>query len=164
MSIALLFPGQGSQIPGMLDALPDHPAVTQTLDEVSEYLNTDILELDSEEALRSSVSVQLALLACGVSMARALTEEGVVPEAVAGLSVGAFAAAALSGVISLSDAVCLVRQRAAGRIAGPLQAANWLGEMAGRMREGGLSWARGLSVVSGPGSPGSRLFAPGQGI
>ena len=112
MSIAFLFPGQGSQVPGMLHALPDHSAVTRTLDEVSEYLNSDIRELDSEEALRSSVSVQLALLACGVSMARALTEEGVDPEAVAGLSVGAFAAAVLCGVISLSDAVSLVRQRA----------------------------------------------------
>jgi malonate decarboxylase epsilon subunit len=112
MSIAFLFPGQGSQMPEMLRALPDHPAITRTLDEVSEYLDTDVRELDSEEALRSSVSVQLALLACGVSMARALTEEGVEPEAVAGLSVGAFAAAALSGVITLSDAVSLVRQRA----------------------------------------------------
>ena len=112
MSIAFLFPGQGAQFPGMLHALPDHPAVTRTLDEVSEYLNTDIRDLDSEEALGSSVSAQLALLACGVSVARALTEEGVEPEAVAGLSVGAFAAAVLSDVISLSDAVCLVRQRA----------------------------------------------------
>src|ERR1700679_677937 len=112
MSIAFLFPGQGSQVPGMFNALPDHPAIRRTLDEVSECLNTNIRELDSEEALQSSVSVQLGLLACGVSMARALTEEGVEPEAVAGLSVGAFAAAALCGVISLSDAVSLVRQRA----------------------------------------------------
>jgi malonate decarboxylase epsilon subunit len=112
MSVAFLFPGQGSQVPGMLHALPDRPAVTRTLDEMSEYLNTDIRQLDSEEALQSSVTVQLALLACGVSMARALTAEGVVLEAVAGLSVGAFAAAVLCGVISLSDAVRLVRQRA----------------------------------------------------
>jgi malonate decarboxylase epsilon subunit len=112
MSIAFLFPGQGSQESGMLHALPDHPAVTRTLNEMSEYLNTDIRGLDSEEALQSSVSVQLALLACGVSMARALTEEGVEPEAVAGLSVGAFAAAALCDVIGLSDAVRLVQQRA----------------------------------------------------
>ena len=112
MSIAFLFPGQGSQVPGMLHNLPDHPAITRTLDEVSECLNMDIGELDSEEALQSSISVQLALLTCGVSMARALTEEGVEPEAAAGLSVGAFAAATLCGVVSLSDAVRLVRQRA----------------------------------------------------
>ena len=112
MSIAFLFPGQGSQVPGMLRALPGHPAISRTLDEVSESLGADVRELDSVEALQSTVSVQLALLACGVSMARALIEEGVEPEAVAGLSVGAFAAAVQSGVITLSDAVHLVRQRA----------------------------------------------------
>jgi malonate decarboxylase epsilon subunit len=112
MSIAFLFPGQGSQVPGMLHALPDHPAVKRTLDEMSEYLHTDVRELDSEEALQSSISVQLALLTSGVAMARALTEEGVEPEAVAGLSVGAFGAATLCSVISLSDAVRLVHQRA----------------------------------------------------
>jgi malonate decarboxylase epsilon subunit len=112
MSIAFLFPGQGSQIPGMLHALPDHPAVARTLDEVSEYLKADIRELDSEKALQSSVSVQLSLLASGVAMARALIEEGVQPEAVAGLSVGTFAAAVQCGVISLCDSVRLVKQRA----------------------------------------------------
>jgi len=112
MSIAFLFPGQGSQVPGMLRALPGHPAISRTLDEVSESLGADVRELDSVEALQSTVSVQLALLACGVSMARALIEEGVEPEAVAGLSVGAFAAAVQSGVISLSDSVHLVQQRA----------------------------------------------------
>lgn len=90
---------------------PDHPAVTRTLDEVSEYLNTDIRELDSEKALRSSVSVQLALLAC-VSRWLRCSPKTCRPEAVAGLSVGAFGAAVLCGVISLPDAVRLVRQRA----------------------------------------------------
>jgi malonate decarboxylase epsilon subunit len=112
MSVAFLFPGQGSQAPGMLHALPDHPAIVRTLDEVSESLGANVLELDSAEALQSTVSVQLALLASGVAMARALMEEGVQPEAVAGLSVGAFAAAVQSGVISLSDSVHLVQQRA----------------------------------------------------
>jgi malonate decarboxylase epsilon subunit len=112
MSVAFLFPGQGSQVPGMLRALPDHPAIARTLDEMSESLGANVRELDSEEALQSTVSVQLALLASGVPMARALIEEGVEPEATAGLSVGAFAAAVLSGVISLSDSVHLVQQRA----------------------------------------------------
>ena len=112
MSVAFLFPGQGSQVPGMLHALPEHPAIARTLDEVSESLGADVRRLDSAEALMSAVSVQLALLASGVAMARALVEEGVEPKAVAGLSVGAFAAAVQSGVISLSDAVHLVKQRA----------------------------------------------------
>jgi len=70
MSVAFLFPGQGSQVPGMLHTLPDHPAIGRTLDEVSESLGENVLELDSTEALRSTVSVQLALLASGVGVAR----------------------------------------------------------------------------------------------
>ena len=112
MSVAFLFPGQGSQVPGMLHNLPDHPAVARTLDEVSESLHADVRELDSAEALRSTVSVQLALLASGVAVARALIEEGVKPQAVAGLSVGAFAAAVAADVLSLADGARVVKERA----------------------------------------------------
>jgi malonate decarboxylase epsilon subunit len=111
MSVAFQFPGQGSQVPGMLHNLPDHPAVARTLDEVSESLHADVRELDSAEALQSTVSVQLALLASGVAMARALFEEGVNPEAVAGLSVGAFAAAVAAKVLTLAEGVRLVKER-----------------------------------------------------
>jgi malonate decarboxylase epsilon subunit len=64
----------------MLHALPDHPSVARTLDEVSESLGKNVLELDSPEALRSTISVQLALLASGVAVARALIAEGVEPK------------------------------------------------------------------------------------
>ena len=111
MSVAFLFPGQGSQVPGMLHNLPDRAAVVRTLDEVSETLRADVRGLDSAEALQSTVSVQLALLTSGVAVARALFEEGVKPEAVAGLSVGAFAAAEAAGVLDLGDAVRLVKER-----------------------------------------------------
>jgi malonate decarboxylase epsilon subunit len=114
MSVAFLFPGQGSQIPDMLHNLPDHAAVARTLDEVSQSLNRDVRELDSAEALQSTVSVQLGLLTAGVAVARALFEEGVKPEAVAGLSVGAFAAAVMAGVLSLADGVRLVKERGEG--------------------------------------------------
>ena len=70
MSVAFLFPGQGSHVPGMLHTLPDHPSIERTLDEVSEALGEKVLELNSREALRSTVSVQLASLAPGVAMAR----------------------------------------------------------------------------------------------
>jgi malonate decarboxylase epsilon subunit len=112
MSVALLFPGQGSQTPDMLDRLPDHPAVRQTLEEVSAELGYDVRTLDSPEALRSTVPVQLALLTAGVAAARALEAEGVIPEAVAGLSVGAFGAAVHAQVLTLANAVQLVKQRA----------------------------------------------------
>jgi malonate decarboxylase epsilon subunit len=95
----------------MLHALPDHPEIAQTLDEVSESLGQNVLELDSTAALQSTISVQLALLASGVAVARALIADGVEPEAVAGMSVGAFAAAVVAGVLNLADGVKLVKQR-----------------------------------------------------
>jgi malonate decarboxylase epsilon subunit len=116
MSVAFLFPGQGSQAPGMLHNLPDHAAVARTLDEVSGTLGADVRGLDSAEALQSTVSVQLALLTSGVAVVRALCAEGVKPEAVAGLSVGAFAAAVAAGVLDLGDGVRLVKERAEGML------------------------------------------------
>ncbi len=112
MSIAFLFPGQGSQFPGMLHQLLDHPEVERTLEEISSVVGSDVRGLDSEQALKSSVSVQLALLASGVATARALIEQGVQPAVVCGLSVGAFAAAVVAEVLSLEDAVRLVKLRA----------------------------------------------------
>ena len=112
MSIAFLFPGQGSQSTGMLHRLLDHSEVERTLDEVSSVLRCDVRSLDSEEALASSLSVQLALLASGVATARALIQNGVQPSVVCGLSVGAFAAAVVADVLPLEDAVELVKLRA----------------------------------------------------
>src|ERR1700761_3071743 len=112
MSTAFLFPGQGAQVPGMLHTLPEHSAIERTLTEASDHLHRDVRELDSEQALQSSVPVQLALLTAGVAVARALAEEGVAPEAVAGLSVGAFAAAVHCGALGFPDALRLVEQRA----------------------------------------------------
>ena len=112
MSLAFLFPGQGSQTPGMLHALPDHSAISRTLDEASQTLHSNVQDLDSAESLQSTVAVQLALLTAGVAVARAFAEEGVVPEAVAGLSVGAYAAAVHCGVLGFTDAIQLVQQRA----------------------------------------------------
>jgi malonate decarboxylase epsilon subunit len=96
----------------MLHALPAHAAVRRTLEEAGDVLQRKVTELDSPEELRSTVSVQLALLVAGVAMARALSEEGVQAQAVAGLSVGAFAAAVHSGVVGFRDSLELVRQRA----------------------------------------------------
>jgi malonate decarboxylase epsilon subunit len=112
MSVAFILPGQGSQSPGMLHHLVDHPAVVRTLDEISEVLHSDVRNLDNEQGLKSDVSVQLALLAAGVATARALKELDVQPAAVSGLSVGAFGAAVAADVLALDDAVELVRLRA----------------------------------------------------
>ena len=108
MSVAFLFPGQGSEVPGMLHALPDHPSIARALDEVTEAREENVLELDSSAALRSTVSVQRALLASGIAVARALVAEGVEPEAVAGMSAGAYVAV-VAGVLNLAEGVRLMK-------------------------------------------------------
>jgi malonate decarboxylase epsilon subunit len=93
MMTGLLFPGHGSQQPQMLDELVHHPAVDETLSEISDVLNLDVRTLDTAEALHSVVWVQLAILTARVATARALQQSGLQPLAVAGLSVGAFSSA-----------------------------------------------------------------------
>jgi malonate decarboxylase epsilon subunit len=112
MNIALIFPGQGAQTPGFLHELSNHLAVQETLAEASELLAQDVLTLDSEAALTSTVSTQIALLVAGAAFARFCQAERVQPTAVAGMSVGAFAAAFVAGSIDLSAAITLVRRRA----------------------------------------------------
>ena len=111
MSVAFLFPGQGSQQPGMLHDLPACGATEATLKEASTVLERDVLELDSEISLQSTAAAQLALLICGVAYGRALLAEGAIPSMVGGLSVGAFAAAVLADSLDFSLALPLVRLR-----------------------------------------------------
>ena len=111
MKTAFLFPGQGSQQPHMLHQLPDDSNARETLIQATEALRMDPLLLDSEDALRSTTATQLALLICGVAHARALIGGGIQPEAVAGLSVGAYGAAVAAEVVGLGDALRLVRLR-----------------------------------------------------
>jgi malonate decarboxylase epsilon subunit len=111
MSVLFTFPGQGAQKPGMLHALPDHPETARTLAEASLALGRDVLALDSEDALRSTVAVQLCLLVAGVAMARVLAAHEARPRMVAGLSIGAWPAAVVAGVLPFTDAVRLVELR-----------------------------------------------------
>ena len=112
MSVAFIFPAQGSHSPGMLHDLLDHPAAVRTLDEISEVLHSDVRDLDSKQSLESDVSVQLVLFAAGIATARALMEQTSGPQPCSGLSVGAFGAATAAGVLPLHDAVELVKLRA----------------------------------------------------
>jgi malonate decarboxylase epsilon subunit len=112
MNVAFLFPGQGSQESEMLHHLISHRAAEEVLQEMSQTLGFDVRVTDSENALKSTISIQLALLASGVATARVLIQSGVRPTAVVGLSVGAFAAAVVAEAISLADATRLVRSRA----------------------------------------------------
>jgi malonate decarboxylase epsilon subunit len=111
MSIVFTFPGQGAQYPGLLHDLPDSTVVAQTLEQACDVLGLTARELDSQEALRHTRAVQLSLLIAGVATARFLQEQGGCPDMVLGLSIGAFPAAVVAGVLSLEDALRLVRLR-----------------------------------------------------
>jgi malonate decarboxylase epsilon subunit len=110
--LAFLYPGQGAQYPGMLHRLPAHTRVSETLGEASEILDHDVLDLDTEEALTSTVAVQLALFISGVAATRALQAEGVTPHLAIGLSIGSFGAAVAAGALAFGDGLSLVKSRA----------------------------------------------------
>ncbi|MCD4863581.1 malonate decarboxylase subunit epsilon [Pseudomonas sp. PLB05] len=110
MSTLFQFPGQGAQRPGMLHALPEDPEVRRTLAEAAAVLDLDPLNLDSAQALEHTRAVQLCLLIAGVATARLLSR-GPAPQLVAGLSIGAYAAAVVAEALDFADALRLVALR-----------------------------------------------------
>lgn len=112
MMLAYQFPGQGAQSAGFLHRLPPIPVVRETLDEASQVLATQVLTLDTPDAQRSTVAVQIGLLVAGVAMVRVLADAGLTPDISAGLSVGAYAAAVSCGALGFADALRMVRKRA----------------------------------------------------
>ena len=115
-SFAFLFPGQGSQAMGMLDAWGDNPAVRATLAEASMALGEDVAKLIREgprETLDLTTNTQPVMLTAGIACYRAWRAEGgAEPAAVAGHSLGEYAALVAAGALTLADALPLVRFRA----------------------------------------------------
>jgi len=113
---AFVFPGQGSQSVGMLDAWGDHPVVAETLKEASDALGEDVAKLIKEgpkEALALTTNTQPVMLVAGVAAYRVwMSEVGVAPNAVAGHSLGEYSALVAAGVLTLAQATPLVRLRA----------------------------------------------------
>ena len=114
--IAFVFPGQGSQAVGMLDAWGDHPAVLETLAEASDALGEDIGALIAngpKEDLALTTNTQPVMLVAGVACWRAWRAEGgALPAAVAGHSLGEYSALVAAEALPLAEAVPLVRLRA----------------------------------------------------
>ena len=115
-TFAFVFPGQGSQAVGMLDAWGDDPAVRGTLAEASEALGEDVAKLIHEgpkEQLDLTTNTQPVMLTAGIACYRAwVAQTGLVPHAVAGHSLGEYTALVAAGALSLADALPLVRFRA----------------------------------------------------
>ncbi|RZL50050.1 MAG: [acyl-carrier-protein] S-malonyltransferase [Variovorax sp.] len=115
-SSAFVFPGQGSQAVGMLDAWAGHPAVVETLREASDALGEDIgalIQDGPKEALALTTNTQPVMLVAGVAAWRAwLAEGGETPSVVAGHSLGEYSALVAAGALTLDQAAPLVRFRA----------------------------------------------------
>ena len=113
---AFVFPGQGSQSVGMLDAWGGHPVVAQTVKEASDALNQDIGRLikdGSKEDLALTTNTQPVMLVAGVAAFRVwMAETGVAPAYVAGHSLGEYTALVANGALTLAQAGPLVRFRA----------------------------------------------------
>ncbi len=128
MSLAFVFPGQGSQTVGMLGPLAEiYPQVEVCFQEASAALGYDLWEVVSNgpaEALNKTRITQPAMLAAGIAVWRIWSDQGGArPAVMAGHSLGEYSALVAAGVIDFADAIKLVAQR--GRL---MQAAVPAGE------------------------------------
>lgn len=134
--IAAVFPGQGSQKPGMgkelYDAFVEARAVFEEVSTATGLSATQICFELPEETLRQTQNAQLALYTCGLAACRVLVSHGVRPTAFAGHSVGEYAALAAAGVVTVESGARLVQRR------GDLMARS------GNLRLGGMAAILGL--------------------
>lgn len=116
MKFAFVFPGQGSQSVGMLDAWQGHAEVEQLLVRANDALGSDLAGLIAHgpiESLNLTTNTQPAMLVAGLAAYTAwVSAGGPVPALMAGHSLGEYAALTASGSLKLEDAVRLVRIRA----------------------------------------------------
>ena len=114
--IAFVFPGQGSQAVGMLDAFAGNAAVADAVARASAALGQDLGALIAQgpvEQLNLTTNTQPVMLTAGVAFFDAWrVAGGPMPDLVAGHSLGEYAALVAAGALSLEDAVRLVRIRA----------------------------------------------------
>ncbi|MDR1367629.1 MAG: ACP S-malonyltransferase, partial [Candidatus Accumulibacter sp.] len=116
MAFAFVFPGQGSQYVGMMNAYGDSTVVRSTFDEASAALGEDIWALVAKgpaETLAQTINTQPVMLAAAIAVFRLWREKGgKMPSVVAGHSLGEYSALVAARVIPFRDAVPLVRLRA----------------------------------------------------
>lgn len=116
MSLAFVFPGQGSQSMGMLNELAaEHSIVEQTFQQASDLLGYDLWQLvvdGPEEILNQTDKTQPAMLAAGVAVWRSWQQQtDVKVDFFAGHSLGEYTALVAAGALAFDDAVKLVAKR-----------------------------------------------------
>ena len=111
--VGVLFPGQGSQFPGMADPWLEHPAGRDLLERASAVLGWDVAERSRHpEALRLTEVVQPAVFACDLAAFAVLRAEGVRCDVAAGHSLGEYAALVASDAVDLAPALAALAARA----------------------------------------------------
>ena len=115
-ALAMVFPGQGSQSPGMCEAWAARPEVAATLDEADDVLGralSRVIQSGPADELDLTVNTQPAMLVVDVALWRAWQAAGgPAPQVLAGHSLGEYAALVAAEVLEFSDALKLVQQRA----------------------------------------------------
>ena len=112
--IAFLFPGQGAQKAGMgMDFYEKFPAAREIFDQASQWLSMDMKELCFEKNDRLDLTeyTQAALVTTCLAMEKVVEEYGLTPDVTAGLSLGEYCAIAVSGGMSVKNAITTVRKR-----------------------------------------------------
>jgi [acyl-carrier-protein] S-malonyltransferase len=113
MAVAVLFPGQGSQFPGMADPWTEHPAGARILELASKVLGWDVVEASRDpQALTHTDVVQPAVFACDLAAFEVLQAEGVRVDVAAGHSLGEYAALVASGAVDLEPGLSALATRA----------------------------------------------------
>lgn len=111
---AFVFPGQGSQRQGMLDAVPETEDMDRLLDAAEALTDLDlraIAALGSDDDLADTRAAQPLLYLTDWAWGNALLDAGLTPDALAGHSLGEFAALALAQVFSVEAGLELVVER-----------------------------------------------------
>lgn len=114
MRIAVIFPGQGSQVVGMMSELAEiYPEIRDTFTEASDALGEDLWAIcQDEDKLNQTQYTQPALLTASIAIWRILKQKITTkPSYLAGHSLGEYSALCAADVISLADAVKLVHKR-----------------------------------------------------
>jgi [acyl-carrier-protein] S-malonyltransferase len=115
MSIAFIFPGQGSQSVGMGRGFSEASAAARRVfEEANEALGVDLRRVmfeGPEAELALTANTQPAVLTASVAAAAACAERGLKPALVAGHSLGEYSALVVAGALRLADAVRVVRRR-----------------------------------------------------
>lgn len=116
MSVAFVFPGQGSQAPAMLaDLASSHPQIKEVFSLASEVLDYDLWDLvqhDDTGKINQTAVTQPAMLAAGMAVYNALKAQTDTPPAFfAGHSLGEYTALVAAGALDLQSAIKLVEQR-----------------------------------------------------